>query len=112
MNPALVATFTAVAADLSTAFGRTAVHTHAGEDAEVRIVVESALIAVGDFGERMEMQTTITVQKSAGVHIGDTFTLPGDVTADDPYPDDVVWTVAQLISDDGYLQVYAVRSAT
>jgi len=57
----------------------------------------------------MEPRTTISVAKSEGIEVGDTLHYAGAVTDDDPYPDDVVWTVAQIIDDDGYLVRFAVR---
>lgn len=113
MNLDLVTTFTAVAADLMAAFGREVTHTDVdGNEVQIQAVIESALSPVGEFGERMEPRWTAEVAKSAGVQVGDTLTHAGTATDDDPYPDDVVWTTTQVISDDGYTVKFAVRSGT
>jgi hypothetical protein len=111
MNLDLVATFRNVASDLLTTFGRPARHENAdGDEAAVLIVLDTQAVAVGNFGERMEPQTTIEVTAASGASVGDTFYLPGEVTTDDPFPDEVVWTAAQLLSDDGYTRRFAVRN--
>lgn len=112
MNPALVATFNAMAHDLATAFGVVAVHTRGdGDEASVRIILGADVVAVGEFGERMEAQTTAQVPAASGAKVGDTFTVAGIATDEDPYPDDAVWIAAQLLSDDGYMRAFAVRPA-
>lgn len=94
-------------------FGIPATHTNAEQDEiAVTIILETQAVPVGEYGERMEPQTTIQIPTASGAVVGDTFTVAGTETADDPYPDDVVWTAAQLLSDDGYFQVFAVRQAT
>ena len=110
MNTLLAAEFVSLAADLMTEFGREATHTNSdGDEAAVLAVVRSEHAPVGDFGERMEPRTTISVAKSAAVAVGDTLHYAGAVTDEDPLPDDVVWTMAQIIEDDGYLVRFAVR---
>lgn len=112
MNLDLVTTFTAVAADLMAAFGREVTHTDVdGNEVQIQAVIESALSPVGEYGERMEPRWTAEVAKSAGVQVGDTLAHAGTATDDDPYPDDVVWTTTQVISDDGYTVKFAVRSS-
>lgn len=92
-------------------FGIAATHTNAdGDESAVTIILETQAVSVGEFGERMEPQTTVQAAKSTGAVVNDTFTVAGTVTDDDPYPDDVVWTAVQLLSDDGYLRTFAVRS--
>ena len=94
-------------------FGVPVTHTNGdGDEATIQAILESALVAVGEYGERMEPQTTVTVAKSAGAAVGHTFSHAGEVTDDDPYPDDVVWTAAQAMSDDGYLVQFAVRKTS
>lgn len=93
--------------------GVPATHTNSdGDDVAVTVILKTGTVAVGEFGERMEAQTTVQIPASSGALVGDTFTVDGTVTADDPYPDDVVWTAAQLLSDDGYFRKFAVRSGT
>lgn len=112
MNPEFVAAFTAVSADLLTVWGAEALHTAVAtsDESTVRIVLETELVAVGEVGERMEPRPTLEVLASTGAVVGDTFTVAGTVTVDDPLPDDVVWTAVQLISDDGYTRKFAVRN--
>ena len=94
-------------------FGIPATHTNAAQDeTAVTIILKTQAVHVGEFGERMEPQTTIQIAASTGAVVGDTFTVDGTVTDDDPYPDDVIWTAVQLLSDDGYLRTFAVRSGT
>lgn len=113
MNLDLVTTFTAVAADLMATFGREVTHTDVdGDEVQIQAVIESALSPVGEYGERMEQRTTVTVAKSAGVTVGDTLRYAGTATDDDPYPDDVIWSMTQVLSDDGFVQQFAVRQVT
>ena len=83
-----------------------------GDEATVQALLESAYAPVGEFGERMEPRTTATLAKSLAAVVGDTLTYAGTVTDDDPYPDDVVWLLAQILSDDGYLTQFALRRVT
>lgn len=95
---------------LETAFGVPMTHINdEGDEVAVTGILETAMVPVGDFGERMEPRTTITVAKSAAVAVGDTLSYAGEVTDEDPLPDDVVWTMAQIIEDDSYLVRFAVR---
>jgi hypothetical protein len=110
MNLDLVATFKGVAVDLLATFGRPVTHTNSdGDEATVQAVIETRLEPVGDWGERMETRTTIQVLKTSGVAVNDTFSEAGTVTADDPYPDDVVWQAVQALADDGYVLTFAAR---
>lgn len=94
-------------------FGRAATHTsNDGDEAALTVIFETGLAPVGEYGERMEPRWTAEVAKSAGVQVGDTLAHAGTATDDDPYPDDVVWTTTQVISDDGYTVKFAVRSGT
>lgn len=93
--------------------GVPATHTNSdGDDVAVTVILKTGTVAVGEFGERLEYQTTLQLASSAGARVGDVFTLDGTVTTDDPYPDDIVWTAVQLLNDDGYLRTFAVRSST
>jgi hypothetical protein len=95
---------------LQDVFGDDMTHTNSeGDEATVVGMLETNYGPVGEFGERMEPRTTITVAKSDGVAVGDTLHYAGTVTDDDPYPDDVVWTMTQIIEDDGYLVRFAAR---
>lgn len=92
-------------------FGIPVVHMNTvNDEVTITAMMETELAPVGEFGERMEPRWTAEVAKSAGVQVGDTLTVAGTVTEDDPYPDDVVWTTTQVISDDGYTVKFAVRS--
>ncbi len=99
MNPELAAIFTAASANLLDIFGAPATLTHAGTTTSVRTVLESAVVPVGEFGERMEPQTTVDILTASGAVVGDTITVGG-----------TPWTAAQLLSDDGYVRKFAVRS--
>ena len=95
---------------LEDVFGDPMTHTNdEGDEVTVTGILETSYGPVGEFGERMEARTTISVAKSAAVAVGDTLHYAGEVTDDDPYPDDVVWTTAQIMEDDGYLVRFAVR---
>jgi hypothetical protein len=110
MNPTLTARFAGVADKLMAKFGREMTRTAAnGEETLVMGVVNTQAVAVGEFGERMDAQTTLQIAAATGAVVGDTYTYAGTSTEDDPYPDDVVWAAAQLISDDGFVRVFAVR---
>lgn len=92
--------------------GIPATHTNAAlDETAVTIILKTEAVPVGEIGEHMEPQTTVQIAASSGAAVGDTFTVAGTVTADDPYPDDVVWTAVQLLSGDGYLRVFAVQSS-
>lgn len=113
MNVTLAAEFTALSADLMTEFGRAVTHTNSdGDEATIQAVLRSEYAPVGEYGERMEQRMVATVAKSTAVVVGDTLSYAGTVTDDDPYPDDVVWSLAQLLSDNGYILTFAVRQVT
>jgi len=90
-------------------FGVPTIHSNSAGEVNVTAMVDTTLTAVGEFGERMEHRTTITVAKSVNPAVGDTFTYEGTITDEDPYPDDVTWLVVQILSDDGYTVTCAVR---
>ncbi|HOX59648.1 MAG TPA: hypothetical protein PLC99_22430 [Verrucomicrobiota bacterium] len=92
--------------------GDAAVHTHAGDDFAVQIIFRKETDLMGEFGGYAESLTTVQIPSQSGAVVGDTFTVPGVVTEDDPYPDDVIWTAVQLLSDNGYLRKFAVRSGS
>jgi hypothetical protein len=94
---------------LEEVFGVAAVHENAdGDEVAVTIMLGQELAAVGEFGERMEMRETLEISAESGALVGQTFTVAGDVTADDPVPDDIVYTATQLLADDGYFRKFAV----
>lgn len=97
---------------LSDVFGVPALHTNAdGDEVAVTVIFSQQVVPVGEFGERAESQMTLDIPSSSGARVGQTFAVSGDVTDDDPYPDDVVWTATQLLNDDGYFRTFAVRSS-
>ena len=63
----------------------------------VTVMMQMELMAVGEFGERMEERMTLELAKSRGAAIGDIFTV-----------DTVNWQTTQLLADDDYLQKFAV----
>lgn len=62
--------------------------------------IQTAAVAVGDYGERMEQRWTLTIAAAADVRIGDT------VTRADPAG---TFTLTQPLSNNGYIAVYALR---
>lgn len=97
---------------LESVFGIAAIHANAeGDDVAVTILLGRELAAVGEYGERMEMRETLEISAESGAVVGQTFTVAGDVTTDDPFPDDVVYTATQLLADDGYMRKFAVIKA-
>ena len=93
-------------------FGIPAVHTtREGDESNVTILFAEQSVAIGEYGERIEQQPTIQISTASGARVGDTFTVAGEVTDDEPTPDDVVWKAASLISDDRYFRTFAVRVA-
>ena len=106
MNLDLVTTFRSVATDLLIQFGRPVTHTHGtGSGVEIQAVLEQSAEPAGEYGERVESRWTATVAKASSAVVGDTLTHP----ADDPADDDVVWKLTQMISDDGFVQQFALR---
>ncbi len=99
MNASLVATFTDVAAGLLVTFGAPATLTHGVTTTPIQAVLESALAAIGEYGELMESRHTLTVLRTSGAVVGDTVTL-----------NSAVWRLAQLIEDDGFVQKFAARN--
>lgn len=94
---------------LETVFGVAALHTDAEQDErEVTVMLQAELMAVGEYGERMESRMTLELAKSHAAAINDTFAIANDPTDDDPEPDPTVWQATQLLADDGYLQRFAV----
>lgn len=90
-------------------FGVSAVHTNTDdEEATITVILGSELVAVGDYGECMEPRTTIEIAKAHGVAIGDTITIDNDPTEDDADPEPTIWQTTQMMSDDGYMQKFAV----
>lgn len=106
MNLDLVTTFRSVATDLLIQFGRPVTHTHGtGIGVEIQAVLEQSAEPVGEYGERVESRWTATVTKASGAAVGDTLSH----AADNPADDDVVWKLTQMISDDGFVQTFALR---
>lgn len=97
---------------ISEVFGVPALHTNAdGDEVPVTVLFGQQIVPVGEFGERAELQRTLDIPVASEARVGQTFAVAGDVTEDDPYPDDVVWTATQLLNDDGYFRTFAVRSS-
>lgn len=82
-----------------------------GDEVAATVIVKSAAVPVGEYGERMEMQTALQIPSSSGAVVGDTFTVDGTATPDDPYPDDVIWKTVQLLSDDGTFRKFVVQKS-
>ena len=94
---------------LETVFGVAAVHANDdGEDVAVTVLMQTELVPTGEYGERMELRMTIELAKSHAAIIGDEFSIENDPTDDDPTPSPTVWKTTQLLSDDGYMQKFAV----
>lgn len=93
-------------------FGIAATHTNADSDElAVTVMLQRELLPTGEFGERMEERMTLELAKSHGAAIGDTFAIANDATDDDPDPDQTIWQATQLLTDDGYMQKFAVIEA-
>lgn len=112
MNPELVSLFTDVAASLATAFGgpMTRQRTLPGDPPTVdeltcQGILEGSFVPVGEFGERMEHQSTITVLKTVDAKIGDAFVQDGTEGV-------APWLAVQVVADDGYTVKFAVRPNT
>ncbi|MCP5197542.1 MAG: hypothetical protein H6974_12295 [Gammaproteobacteria bacterium] len=108
MNPDLIATFTEVSADLAETFGAEATHLKVaiGTSQTVRIVLDTDAVPVGEFGERMEYQTTLEIPAASGAVVGDTFTVAGTLT-----PNEGTWKAVQLLKDDGYFRKFVVQKS-
>ena len=98
---------------LENVFGIAATHTNSyGDEIAVTIILQSELVPTGEFGERMEMRYTVQLDKALAASIGDTFSVENDPTDEDTNPDPTLWQATQLLTDDGYLQKFAVIEAT
>ncbi|MCP5196986.1 MAG: hypothetical protein H6974_09405 [Gammaproteobacteria bacterium] len=108
MNPDLIATFTDASADLAEAFGAEAVHFQSGtgEEVSARVVLDTNAVPVGEFGERMEYQTTLEIPAASGAVVGDAFTVAGTLT-----PNEGTWKAVQLLSDDGTFRKFVVQKS-
>lgn len=94
-------------------FGIAATHTNSeADELAVTVMLQKELVATGEFGERMEERMMLELRKSYGAAIGDTFSIANEATIDDPVPDPTVWQATQLMTDDGYLQKFAVIETT
>lgn len=59
-------------------FGIDALHTDRdGDETTVTIALDTQAVQIGEFGERMEPQTTVQIAASTGAVVGDTFTVAG-----------------------------------
>lgn len=97
---------------IETVFGIAATHTNSyGDEIAVTIILQSELAPTGEFGERMEMRYTIELDKALAASIGDTFSVENDPTDDDANPEPSIWKTTQLLTDDGYMQKFAVIAA-
>lgn len=65
------------------------------------VMMQMELIAIGEFGERMEERQTVELAKSHGANVGDTFII-----------DEKTYEATQLLNDDNYLQKFAVIEIT
>lgn len=94
-------------------FGIAATHTNAdGDEVAVTVILRQQTVAVGEYGERAELQWTLQLPSASNARVGQTFSIENDATDDDPYPDPTVWITTQLIDDDGLLRRFAVRSSS
>lgn len=110
MNPELTSAFDAATAGLLTVFGRPVVHANAaGDEATILAVIELDTDPLGEFGERRERRYRAVVASTSGAVVGDTLTHDGDPTTDEPYPEPVIWTLTQLLADDGFTREFSVR---
>jgi hypothetical protein len=104
MNPALIATFTAAADSALLALGGPLTRQRVSVAAlTFQGVIRGEAQPVGEYGERMEQRHTLTVAAIADVKIGDS------VIATDPA---ATYIVAQPVSNNGYIAVYALRPET
>jgi len=63
----------------------------------IPVIMQMGAVASGEFGERMEERMTLELAKSYGAGVGDTFLI-----------DLITYEATQLLSDDGYMQKFAV----
>ena len=97
---------------LENVFGIAATHTNSyGDEIAVTIILQSELVPTGEFGERMEMRYTVELDKALAASIGVTFSVENDPTDEDADPDPTIWQITQLLTDDGYMQKFAVIAA-
>ena len=98
---------------LETVFGIPATFFSADDDeVPVTVMLGEELAPVGDYGERMELRMTLELAKSHGARVGDGFAIAVDPIEDDPDPDPILWRAVQILTDDGYLQKFAVLQET
>lgn len=93
-------------------FGDPVTHTNGdGDEALIQAAInqQTDALSLTDAGAWPQTEWTAQVAKTAGVARGETLTQAGTVTADDPYPDDVVWRVGDIINDDGFIVTLAIR---
>lgn len=113
MSSAFDAAFAAAIPAFFGAYGVSATHTNSESDEfAVTVILTKQTDPVGEYGERMESRTQIDVAVTDGASVGDTWTIEQAATANDPYPDPIIWRADQLISDDGIMQRYSVRQVT
>ncbi len=86
--------------------GIPAIHTRASDDEETdcTAIIESALVPVGEYGERMELRTTATVKAELGAVVGDTISVMND----DPLLEPTVWKLIQA-TEGGFMPKFTVR---
>lgn len=113
MNPTLVADFQEAAADLIADFGRPVTHTNGdGDEVTIQAVIRQSTDSLSTTDGWPQRQWTALVTKAAHVAPGDTLSYAGTVTADDPYPADVVWQIDTILNDDGFVTAFTIRQAT
>lgn len=108
MNPDLVATFQGVAQSLSEVFGRAAFITpdNGATLIPVRVMLETRVAAVGEYGERMESHFTIGLRATDNARVGTRFVVP---PANAGAADVGMWEATQLLTDDGFWRTFSVR---
>lgn len=91
-------------------FGIPATHINAsGDETAVTIILSQQYDPLVLSEPWPQRQWTIQAAKSVVIAPGETFVVAGDVTDDDPYPDETVWQVDTILNDDGIMPTYAVR---
>lgn len=73
--------------------------THNPGAAAVTVMLAQEVVAVGEFGERMETHWTLEIPSASGAVVGQSVVV-----------DSTTWYLRQLLADDGYLRKFAVRN--
>jgi hypothetical protein len=80
--------------------------TAAGVSTARTVILESKLEPAGDYGERMEMETTIETAASDGAAVGDTWTITPATGSP------ATWKAEQILADDGLMRSFRARRVT